>query len=57
MLRVRFVENALPAGSRDMSVLLAWILDSMALIRSKGEGNSIADEQGGMHSIVSKCFM
>ena len=57
MLRVRFVESALPAGSRDKSILLAWILDSMALIRSRGDGNSIADEQGGMHSIVSKCFM
>ena len=57
MLRVRFVERGLPAGSRDKSILLAWILDSMALIRSRGEGNSIADEQGGMHSIVSKCFM
>ena len=57
MLRVRFVERGLPAGSRDKSILLAWILDSMALIRSRGDGNSIADEQGGMHSIVSKCFM
>jgi len=57
VLRVRFVESPLPAGSRDKSVLLAWILDSMALVRSKGEGNSIADEQGGMHSILSKCFM
>lgn len=57
MLRARFVERELPAGSRDKSVLLAWILDSMALIRSKGDGNSIADEQGGMHSIVSKCFL
>ena len=45
MFRLRVSESPMPTGSKDPDVLLAWLLDSMGLIRRKTEGASVEDEQ------------
>ncbi len=57
MLRVRLVESAMPTGSRDPDVLLAWLLDSMGLVRRKSDGFSVDDEQGALHRMMGLTFL
>ena len=45
MFRLRLVELPMPTGSRDPDVLLAWLLDSMGLVRRKVEGGTIDEGQ------------
>ena len=42
----------MPTGSKDPDVLLAWLLDSMGLVRSRTEGATIDEEQGAIHRMV-----
>ncbi len=42
----------MPTGSKDPDVLLAWLLDSMGLVRSRTEGATVDEEQGAIHRIV-----
>ena len=46
MFRLRLVELPMPTGSRDPDVLLAWLLDSMGLVRRRVEGGTIDEGQG-----------
>ena len=57
MFRVRLVEAPMPTGSRDPDVLLAWLLDSMGLVRRKSDGFSVDDDQGALHRMLSQTFM
>ena len=57
MFRVRLVEAAMPTGSRDPDVLLAWILDSMGLVRRKSDGFSVDDDQGALHRMMGLTFL
>ena len=52
MFRVRLVEAAMPTGSRDPDILLAWLLDSMGLVRRKSDGFSVDDDQGALHRMM-----
>ena len=52
MFRIRLVEQPLPTGSKDPDVLLAWLLDSMGLVRSRTEGATVDEEQGAIHRMV-----
>lgn len=52
MFRIRLVEQPMPTGSKDPDVLLAWLLDSMGLVRSRTEGATIDEEQGAIHRMV-----
>ncbi len=52
MFRVRLSESPMPTGSKDPDVLLAWLLDSMGLVRRKTEGGSVEDEQGALHRLL-----
>ena len=52
MFRIRLVEQPMPTGSKDPDVLLAWLLDSMGLVRSRTEGATVDEEQGAIHRIV-----
>lgn len=52
MFRVRLSESPMPTGSKDPDVLLAWLLDSMGLVRRKTEGASVEDEQGALHRLL-----
>ena len=49
MFRIRLVEQPMPTGSKDPDVLLAWLLDSMGLVRSRTEGATVDEEQGAIH--------
>ncbi len=57
MFRLRLVELPMPTGSRDPDVLLAWLLDSMGLVRRKVEGGTIDEGQGALHRIISQAFL
>tara|TARA_Y100001970_G_scaffold90459_2_gene114040 strand:- start:19524 stop:20585 length:1062 start_codon:yes stop_codon:yes gene_type:complete len=47
----------MPTGSKDPDVLLAWILDSMGLVRWKAEGTTVDEEQGAIHRIIMQTFL
>ena len=57
MFRVRLTESAMPTGRRDPDVLLAWMLDSMGLVRRKSDGISVDDEQGALHRMMGLTFL
>ncbi len=57
MFRVRLIEHPMPTGSKDPDVLLAWILDSMGLVRWKAEGTTVDEEQGAIHRIIMQTFL
>ena len=57
MFRIRLSESAMPTGSKDPDVLLAWLLDSMGLVRRKAEGMSIDDEQGALHRLMRETLL
>ena len=57
MFAVRLVESPMPTGSRDPDILLAWLLDSMGLVRRKSDGFSIDDDQGALHRMMSQTFI
>ena len=42
----------MPTGSRDVGVLLDWLLDSMGLVRRSG-----GDETGALHRIMREAFL
>ena len=52
MFRIRLVEQPMPTGSKDPDVLLAWLLDSMGLVRSRTEGATVDEEQGAIHRMA-----
>ena len=57
MFRLRLIEYPMPTGSRDPDVLLAWLLDSMGLVRRKFEGGTVDEGQGALHRIISGAFL
>ena len=57
MFRVRLSESPMPTGSKDPDVLLAWLLDSMGLVRRKTEGASVEDEQGALHRLLRETVL
>ena len=57
MFRVRLSESPMPTGSKDPDVLLAWLLDSMGLVRRKTEGASVGDEQGALHRLLRETVL
>jgi len=57
MFRLRLSESPMPTGSKDPDVLLAWLLNSMGLIRRKAEGASVEDEQGALHRMLRQTVL
>ena len=49
---LRIVELPMPTGSRDTSVLLDWLLNSMGLVRRSG-----GDDSGALHRIMREAFL
>ena len=47
----------MPTGSKDPDVLLAWLLDSMGLVRSRTEGATVDEEQGAIHRMVKHTLL
>tara|TARA_B110000014_G_C20119792_1_gene592877 strand:+ start:1338 stop:2393 length:1056 start_codon:yes stop_codon:yes gene_type:complete len=47
----------MPTGSKDPDILLAWILDSMGLVRRKTEGGTVDEGQGALHRIMSEALL
>ncbi len=57
MFRLRLVEFPMPTGSTNPDVLLAWLLDSMGLVRRKVEGGGVEEGQGALHRIMMEAFL
>lgn len=57
VFRLRLVEFPMPTGSTNPDVLLAWLLDSMGLVRRKSEGGGIEEGQGALHRIMTEAFL
>ncbi|DAC45049.1 MAG TPA: helix-turn-helix transcriptional regulator [Candidatus Thalassarchaeaceae archaeon] len=47
----------MPTGSTNPDVLLAWLLDSMGLVRRKVEGGGVEEGQGALHRIMMEAFL
>ena len=47
----------MPTGSTNPDVLLAWLLDSMGLVRRKSESGGIEEGQGALHRIMTEAFL
>ncbi len=52
MFSLRITERPMPTGSKDVGVLLDWLLDSMGLVRRSG-----GDETGALHRIMREAFL
>jgi len=57
VFRLRLVEFPMPTGSTNPDVLLAWLLDSMGLVRRKVEGGGVEEGQGALHRIMMEAFL
>ena len=57
VFRLRLVEFPMPTGSKDPDVLLAWLLDSLGLVRRKVEGGGVEEGQGALHRIMTEAFL
>lgn len=47
----------MPIGTDDPDVHLAWILDSLGLIRRRGQGDSVEDSRGALHRLMRDQFL
>jgi len=47
----------MPIGTDDPDVHLAWILDSLGLIRRRGQGESVEDSRGALHRLMRDQFL
>ena len=46
----------MPVGTDDPDVYLAWILDSLGLVRRRGQGDSVEDSRGALHRLMRDQF-
>ena len=47
----------MPVGTDDPDVHLAWILDSLGLVRRRGQGDSVEDARGALHRLMRDQFL
>ncbi len=47
----------MPIGTDDPDVHLAWILDSLGLVRRRGQGDSVEDSRGALHRLMRDQFL
>ncbi len=47
----------MPIGTDDPDVYLAWILDSLGLVRRRGQGDSVEDSRGALHRLMRDQFL
>ena len=53
MFVLRLQEHPVPVGSEDPDVLLAWILDSMGLVRRRNYADGVDETRGSIHALMS----
>ncbi|MFQ3343777.1 MAG: ArsR/SmtB family transcription factor [Candidatus Poseidoniales archaeon] len=56
MIRLKLVEKPMPTGSKNPDELLAWILDTVGLVRRKSESWR-EEEVGALHRIMKDAFL
>ena len=52
MFVLRLQEHPVPVGSEDPDVLLAWILDSMGLVRRRNYADGVDETRGSIHALM-----
>jgi len=52
MFVLRLREHPVPVGTEDPDVLLAWILDSMGLIRRRNYADGVDETRGSIHALM-----
>lgn len=52
MFVLRLQEHPVPVGSEDPDILLAWILDSMGLVRRRNYADGVDETRGSIHALM-----
>lgn len=52
MFVLRLQEHSVPVGSDDPDILLAWILDTMGLVRRKNYAEEVVSTRGSIHGLM-----
>lgn len=52
MFVLRLQEHPVPVGSEDPDILLAWILDTMGLVRRRNFSDEIVSTRGSIHALM-----
>ena len=51
MFVLRLQEHPVPVGSDDPDILLAWILDTMGLVRRRNFADEVVSSRGSIHGL------
>ncbi len=54
MFVLRLQEHPVPVGSEDPDILLAWVLDTMGLVRRKNISDQVVATRGSIHSLMKE---
>ena len=52
MFVLRLQEHPVPVGSDDPDILLAWILDTMGLVRRRNFDDEVVSTRGSIHGLM-----
>ena len=52
MFVLRLQEHPVPIGSEDRDILLAWILDTMGLVRRRNFADEVVSTRGSIHALM-----
>ena len=52
MFVLRLQEHPVPVGSDDPDILLAWILDTMGLVRRRNFADEVVSSRGSIHGLM-----
>ena len=52
MFSVRLIEHPLPTTERDVDGLIAWLIDTLALVRKRGEATADHGRAGSVHRLL-----
>ena len=52
MFSVRLVEHPLPTTERDVDGLIAWMIDTLSLVRKRGDATADHGRAGPVHRLL-----
>ncbi len=52
MLRLRLEQHPAPTGKKDADMLLAWLLDTLGLVRRRNDADSTDATQRPLHRLM-----
>ena len=57
MFVLRLQEHPVPVGSDEPDILLAWILDTMGLVRRRNISDEVVATRGSIHALMKDCLL